>query len=467
MSNLLKEIVDEWKLDAKHENSEKYFFPITNLDKIIRGEINYIIGRKGAGKTSICEHIIGISEPKVFSEKLSFKHFPFANLYELSNNNFTAPNQYITIWKYVVLSFVCRMFLRNENINSDLRKLLRKIYDIDPIDSLPRIISKWTKTGFGVSILGTGANFDYERNPDLTNDISIQERCEILEDTVHRYIDDSNYYIIFDELDEDYKIGIDNSHLETYFHLITGLFKAVNDIKSIFKKNIIPLIFLRDDIYRMIKDNDKTKWEDNLLFLEWNKKKIQDLLAHRISKMVNVNGNILPFEAAWNNVNNDGKVEFRRKTYEKIKKLTLDRPRDYIKLLKLISEDALKLNKSKMSPRNVNNIESVYSNYLRSEMIDEIHSVFPEIDKIFDVISQLRKHTFTFKEFSNKIKEARNNKLIKETNPSQLLKLLFQFSVIGNKSTFTTYFKYINEASINFSESFTIHRGLYKSFQFN
>ncbi len=79
------------------------------------------------------------------------------------------------------------------------------------------------------------------------------------------HLDKSSYYIIFDELDEDYRDVTNKGEFEYYSNLITSLFKAVQDIKSIFRNtdfNIYPVVFLRDDIYSLIKDSDKNKWSD-------------------------------------------------------------------------------------------------------------------------------------------------------------------------------------------------------------
>ena len=75
------------------------------------------------------------------------------------------------------------------------------------------------------------------------------------------------------------------SHTPEYFSLITGLFKAIQDIRSKFKeKYIYPLIFIRDDIYELIKDNDKTKWGDFSETLDWNESSIKRLLAFRFTR---------------------------------------------------------------------------------------------------------------------------------------------------------------------------------------
>ncbi len=260
---LLEEIRENWKLDAKTEDTDRYFFHVKELERILAGKRSYVIGRKGTGKTAISQFICGVNDPKVFTEKLSFKNFPFNELYGLKNTGYTAPNQYITLWKYIIYSYICKMMARNDAIPNEAQIPLKTLYAPEPIDNLHRWIKKWTANDFSLQILGTGGKIGYKENVATDSWLS---RTDTLESIIVKYIDDSSYYVVFDELDEDYKNIIDKSQYENYTHLLTGLFKAVQDIKSTFKDKVVkiyPVIFLRDDIYSVLTDADKTKWDGN------------------------------------------------------------------------------------------------------------------------------------------------------------------------------------------------------------
>lgn len=88
----------------------------------------YVIGRKGAGKSAICEYIVKQKSYNSFSVKLSFKNYPFNELYSLQNEKYTQPNQYITLWKYLIYSNICKMMVENENIENSVRVELEKLY---------------------------------------------------------------------------------------------------------------------------------------------------------------------------------------------------------------------------------------------------------------------------------------------------------------------------------------------------
>lgn len=205
---LLDEIRENWKLDAKTENSHRYFYHVKEVARIVSGNRSYVIGRKGTGKTAISEYIAGLADPNIFSEKLSFKHFPFNDLYDLKNTGYTAPNQYITLWKYIIYSHVCKMMARNEAIDSEAQIPLKKLFSPEPVNTLHRWIKKWTANDFSLHILGTGGKLGLKEQAVSDSWIS---RVDVLESVIANYVDDSKYYVIFDELDEDYKNIIDKN----------------------------------------------------------------------------------------------------------------------------------------------------------------------------------------------------------------------------------------------------------------
>lgn len=176
-ADLIKEIATNWKLEAKSEDGGRYFYHMTEVETILAGSKNYVIGRKGTGKTAISEFILGKGKNKdgVFCEKLSFKNFPFNALYELSNSKYTPPNQYITLWKYLIYSVICRLMLQNNNINSQVRDSLSLSYSTDPITNLPVVISNWTNDSFKIS-----------NDHPQTNNLSWIEKVNILEGIIQK-----------------------------------------------------------------------------------------------------------------------------------------------------------------------------------------------------------------------------------------------------------------------------------------
>jgi len=471
--NILDEI-DRWKLDAKFEESDRYFYPVENLSKIESGDYSYIIGRKGCGKTAISQSLYERKSHDFFSEKLTFKNFPFNELYKLNDKSYTQPNQYITLWKYLIYSSVCRMFVRNESINRELSTTLEKAYGgNDSIKNLRRVIGQWVNKEWSMKLLGLGGKFTITDNDEQ----SWTKKVDVLEDVITEHIDGSNYFILFDELDEDYSNIVKQGGQSNYLALITSLFKAVQDIKQVFSDQgsaVKPVIFLRDDIYDLLTDSDKNKWNDFRVDVDWNKENIKDMLAYRISKARTYNAEILDFNTAWNTVFSKQLIHYgsrqqkRTDIFTYMSNSTHLRPRDYIRYLQVCANEALKNGEAKVSAKTVKRVDHAFSNYMRNELVDEIHGILPDIQEVFAILSEVRKWVLSIDEFRAQYNKAVKNGSISTKDPDLALKILFHFSVIGNqpKQKNISFFRYSNkEARLNFNEKIVVHRGLFKSLQ--
>lgn len=468
--------VSNWKLEAKLEDTNRYFFHTNIVDKLVAGQKAFVIGRKGTGKTAITEHLTKEKSYKRFARKLSFKHFPFGDLYQLSNKNFTSPNEYITLWKYLIYSSVAKMLVKNQNIDAQLRIELEKIYKGDIEQSLSRTIKRWVSATFKISIFGQDIEGSGE-NTTHDNHTPWIERVEILEDILLQNLDDSEYLIVFDELDEDYKDIIETEKHAQYTSLLTSLFKAVQDIRSIFTSpdfKLYPVVFLRDDIYDILRDPDKTKWNDFKVSLEWNESSIKDLLAFRISKAINSEGKTLEFHRAWDFLFIDKNVVYGTRqqknmsAFQYITRSTQLRPRDYINYIQTCAEHTKDAGFGKISPNTIRKIDKAFSNYLRSEIEDEILGILPEIKKILNLFSRIRKQTLSIKEFEDAYNDAIKNEEMPERRIDFILQVLFHFSVIGNQPSQKNnhVFRYKSpEARFNQKEGIVVHRGLFKALQ--
>lgn len=469
---LFQIIKDEWKLEAKQEN-EKYFYFVDEAEDILSGKKNMVIGRKGEGKTAIAQYICNQTASDIFTEKMTFKNFPFNILYSLSDNHYTKPNQYISIWKYLIYTSICKQMIANNKINAYIVEQLKKVFPSeDKKRNLSKLIKKYTLKEFGAQILGSGMNIGGEKEK---ADISWIETIDILEDTILEHIDDSKYYIVFDELDEDYKNFSDEIEKTNYFDLVTGLFKAVQDIKTLFeerKLKVFPIVFLRTDIYNLISYSDKNKWTDSCIKLIWTPEKLKKLLRFRLNVLFETKN--LSFNECWRMLFGAQEVVYgsrklkRMDSFEYILRSTQNRPRDFVKYFQECANQALNDNSLLITPQLIKNADNEFSEYMKNEIIDEIYAVLPEYEDIFAILSLIRKQTFNPAEFVEKYNQMVAEKVISDKGAEKVLKLLFDFSVIGNDPSIKhqAIFKYEKDsARFNFKENIIVHRGLYKALQ--
>lgn len=469
------EEIEDWKLEAKLEDNERYFFHTRTVDRIVTGKKLYVIGRKGTGKTAITENLISQNDPMIFSQKLTFKNFPFNKFYELQDKGYTAPNQYITLWKYLIYSTTCKLLVGNHSVPAEVRDNLQKLFNDDISNALPNAVARWTGFKFDVKVLATGVAFAANKEHSKNENDNWIDRVEILEKFLLQYLGESKYLIIFDELDEDYKDIIDPEKHKRYTELLTGLFKAAQDIRAKFSKlAFFPVIFLRDDIYEILQDPDKTKWTDYKIDLDWDKPSIQNMLAFRISRALDPEGEILPFNKAWQRIIGNGAVKYGNQkklemsVFDYITRSSLMRPRDYIRYLQICAEKAADKHLDKITPAIVADADTGFSNHLRSELEDEIHGVIPDIHRILDLFTVLRKQTIRIEDFKQIFDGAVSDGKVKTTDFPFVLQILFHFSVIGNQPKQQTHqvFRYKDkDARLNMKENIIVHRGLFRSLQ--
>lgn len=475
MSQELLGELEDWKLEAKLEDAEKYFYHTKTVDRILDGERLYVVGRKGTGKTAICEYLVSANKKHYYSQKLTFKSFPFNLLYSLTDTGYTRPNQYITVWKYFIYSVVCKMLSTNPKVDRRSRKKLQKLFNQDLRNALPKAITEWTSFNFELNILGSGFAVGAGKGEANNEAIGIAKRVEALESFLDKNLDSSTYMILFDELDEDYN-NVEDTQENNYISLLTSLFKAVQDIRARFENhNIFPVVFLRDDIYNLIQDSDKNKWSDYRVELEWNRIRLQNLLAFRISKATSSNQDILPFLQAWwlaftqediQDEHSDEKTTIS--TFDYIAQQTYSRPRDFIKYIQICSEIALESNYSKINAATVKLAEKEFSNYLKREVEDELYGIMPEIKGILNIFAKQRSRNLKISEFIDIFQSEIQQNILSVRDYRSILEILFDFSVIGNvsKRQNNIIFRYENkEARLNFSEDICVHSGLLKSLQ--
>ena len=470
-------VIDEvanWKLEAKLEDNFRYFLQVAEVPKIESGARAYVIGRKGTGKTAIAEYLGGLSGLGTFSERLTFKNFPFNELYEFSQAGYSPANQYIVLWKYIIYSFVCRMMAGNEAIDPRARSALTKMYGKEPLASLRRTLSGWTAKSFNIGLLGFSGGLELSNNAE---NLSWSDRVDILEDFLQKYLDSSTYFVLFDELDEDYREITNHDQHQRYTNLLTGLFKAVQDIRSVFrsKARLFPVVFLRDDLYALLIDSDKNKWNDFKVELDWSEVELRRLLAFRLTRAAHPNAaRPMPFLDAWHmlfageTVGVGNRDRRHIPIFDYISRCTHLRPRDFVRYLQLCAEEAQSRGESHVSPEVVRYCEKAFSIHLRDELVDEVHGLLPDIGSIFDLFSQIRKQELSIEEFYGAFAAQLQAGRLISSDPDFVLRALFYFSIIGNRprQRLVTVFRYQNrDATLNFGEKIVPHRGLFKALQ--
>ena len=154
--------------------------------------------------------------------------------------------------------------------------------------------------------------------------------------------------------------------------------------------------------------------------------------------------------------------------FDYITRSTHIRPRDYIRYLQACSSEVIVQNQHNITPEIVVKADAAFSNFFRSELEDEIHGILPNIGEILNIISQLKKSTFRYDEFQSLFIKKIEQGAIEKQDSEFVLKVLFNFSVIGNQPSQLNVqiFRYLDsDARFITKEAICVHRGLYKALQ--
>lgn len=468
--------VAKWSREALDEDNDRYFYHFNDITLIENGQKNYVIGRKGTGKTAIAEYIKSKNSNDVRTILLSFKNFPFNSLYHLKNESYTPPNQYITLWEHVIYTCICFLMKESIYVNYDSRQKLQEIFEIDIEKALQKHISKISDRGFNLGGFGISAGITPKTSHTISKSTDFSDQNEILKNFIINNICNSKYFIMFDSLDEDYKDIFNLDRKDIYFDLLVGLFKAAQNVRRFLniqsKKTVFPLIFLREDIFDLCRDPDKNKWIDRAINLNWNSTSLQSLITFRLSRAMSANGQHIPFENVWSKffethtIRTQNRHNRHENAFKYMLRSTFNRPRDIINFFRECANISIHQNSFLINSKIIKDASIEQSKYIRGEIIDEVHSIIENISEILDMLSEIRKPIFSHSEFHDNYKilfENRENE-DKYLKSEIVIQILYHYGAIGNVTTGNHQVYSYNTTSrrINKQENIVIHRSLLK-----
>lgn len=402
------------------------------------------VGKKGSGKTAIFRMILDNKQHDTFTEGYNLNDYPW-HYHDLQARIGVPDNEkYIQSWLYLQLISISKILINidqsipfdtisNESIDV-LRNFIVDSYgstkpELSNIFSPLRKLKLTSLSGlFGSFGIGLPAEvIDMKDLPIIVQDIN----KTLLQAVLKSLYPDHKYYICFDELD----IGFEPN--DNYFNQIIGLLRAArifNLAAAEANKQISICIFLRDDIYDILRFEDKRKFTANCVTrIEWDTERtdntLQSLMNKRFSALLSDGEENIDWSSVFDAKSINGKFS----KYNYIADMTCLRPRDIIDYCNLILEFY-----KKRAEKGVNNYfenvdivaaRSVYSRNLLEEFDDEVHKHLPNYESYLDIIKKLGKNKFDFSEF----KEVYNVHIDPADYDAETCLInLYKFSIVGN-----------------------------------
>lgn len=457
IKRLLKK-VDFGEIDGLYDPKlSNYFLDFGFWQDVGLGDKCFVIGRKGTGKSALYNWIkYKESEGNVLVANLSFKDFPFEKFLKLSDDSFSKPNQYQTIWRQIILSELALMVIDtsdsiDDNDHNELREYVKGYFGLDVID-LHKVITRIThKRGGTLKYKNLGYSLEKSLGKDIddgwSNLTQINRRLESLISNCLRGKAAPKYIVQFDQLDDNYTSYIE---IDEYFQCIISLFKVIYDINQSFHLINVPakaVAYIRSDIFNRVDrfDAESARWEPFKLNLnyaiinrvDWKNAKLLQIMNKRIECSLDASDLVStknPFHYIFDNSLiklQENLSKNRSKSVPSIFQYlihrTFHRPRDIIQFCIKIQVESIKHNS--LYFRTIKSAEKEYSLWLLSEIANEVGPIIPELDALYELLRLIGGNLFSIQDFKNRYARYKTRINMDE---EELLKFLYEVGIIIN-----------------------------------
>jgi len=466
--------VIKWGADAAEQDSNlhNYFFRIPRFDEVVSGNIRYIVGRKGTGKTAVFEKLNSDfdNDPMNSVINLSFGDFPLNDLTSIKDKSEGDKYQYIPIWRFLILTELAKGVIKDQSVRSyDERTRLTEFLEqnfpneFSISDTISYLRSNESKLNIKPDFLELGSSTSEEKS--FTGTIHYKKAADHLMKILSRISTDVSYYILFDGLDEGFKTSNKSLNL-----LLISLISAVEKLSVDFSYchlNFRPILGLRPDVLDSVGSNNLNKIDDYKLNLDWNSRNLKRLISLRILASSEDDVYDHDEDSIWFNVVEKSNLK-GKSIWHYILERTLMRPRDIIKFLKYCQRSNTSNTNGKLDIDQVKEAEVEYSDWLYNEYKDEIYSIMP-LDVWSDsmeVLSIVGKKIPYKNEVLDEFKKDKTIVKWCENGNHEfedLLKIFYDYSIIGRLGPKNRIiYRYQQKSKWRSYNRIPIHLGLHK-----
>ncbi len=427
------------KIDAEKDQYmlEKAFIITQHISTCHKPEISLIVGRKGAGKSAVVEHLLN-RHGKDYDYTVVFKptDLRFSNLKNLYDLNLQykdidpiALMEYV--WRTVLLAKLMQSIISHKNYtpvkNEPMYQFITDHFGVDKsfLGKFIETAQKCLKDSIGVakyahnlaSICG-GSDFEKAYN-------------NAVESLKNHLNSGKTALLLIDNIDEHW------SGSEASYDFIHALIHSVRHINSKSYKNLFVKCFVPTDISKGLKTRHSDKVHEDQHELIWGRNELLSLVGSRIAISLNIKGSDGEFSKSYNHCweqifeekgyNLLGRIE---NSFDYILRHTLYRPRDLIRACKYLRNKSIEKGFPDRVPFQIiaENLPLFCEDSI-DYLEDEYHS---RLDQLLDVISQFNgsSNIMGYEEFAETVQNAIiKNQL--DMNERDMEKLLYEIGFAG------------------------------------
>lgn len=431
---MLKNIDSFGNVEAEEDAVLDFFVTMSVTENIKTGNSFLVLGRKGSGKTALFRYFTEGTNTGC-STGLNLNGYPWKVHETIKDEGVEAVESYVASWKYLIAVEFAKLVIDSAN-----RPQMSEVVEINRFLSDNYGTDKPTiKNFFALEKLKLSGDLEPQLFGCKLGKISFQSanrmrlghELNALTDKILEHIATiinvagiNSLSLHFDELDRGITI-LNESRKE----MIIGLVLAVKETNKTLRDmslNAKSVVYLRTDIWEQLKFSDKNKIsQTNSDTIEWDDETLLGLMNKRIQVKMGPEHN-------WETIDDGNRIK-RQKKWKHIIDRSFMRPRDVISFMNLLLEVVKKNSEqdvNKFVNKNVVDARPKYSQYLKSELDDEIATHWPDWESCLQTLSKIGKEYFTAEEYKNAYDDVQYGKSPKYDSQGSLEEL-YAFGVIG------------------------------------
>ncbi|MCC3424138.1 MAG: hypothetical protein JGK12_09435 [Microcoleus sp. PH2017_01_SCD_O_A] len=433
---------DDAERDAKDGFLSKVFLKTSLYNRVSKGKRELVIGRKGAGKSALC-----LTLQKAFENDgknvvlVTPKSLSLPKIQQLKVTSVSEEEAYVLSWKYVllvkiaieILAVVHRLKLRVKGKSKKLLKeidffltangeLQKSIWEKDVVLLNP--FSGFSKISAKIGVFEAG--FESSRKDNQIDVAGILESFEAKVEELLKDLSQTDLIILIDKIDEVWN-PTEESQL-----MIIGLINAIHDLNSSLQRTNI-LLFLRSDIYDILRFNDGDKLRNLEERINWSDSDLKQLIATRgkVSAGLSINETDDLWELFFEEEVQD------HNSFIYILSRTLKRPRELIQFCNLALTIAQDNRHQKITQEDILLAEGQYSNWKLNDLASEFLVQYPYLKDVLTLFQGFQA-SFTKDEIDSRYQETQKKLTriypeLHSLSSNSLIQTLFQIGFLGAK----------------------------------
>ena len=422
-----------------------YFLRTDQYSRALRGEVNLVVGRKGAGKTALFiqvrdktradkQNIVLDLKPEGY-QLLKLKEDILAHLTQGASQHLVT-----AFWEYLILLEITYKLLEKDQhthrFNHEIRDMyldLERLYRVDGYsgegDFSERLLalSQRIAHDYGKRFGDTDST---KLNIDQVTELVYSHDVRLLRRQVSNYLKHKqDVWVMFDNLDKGWSTqGVDVVDAMVLRCLIDAGRKVERDMRKD-GHTVHCIVFIRNDVYEHLMRQSADYGKEMRVTLDWTDPDLlRELLRLRLVAGLSSESGDLSFEQIWPKLCISHYKGEETSSY--IIERALMRPRNVIKMFSHAKGFAANLSHSKIDESDLEKGIKAYSQDLLVELDHELTDVFPVAqDLLYHFIDANPRLSTT--ELRNLILSAK----IEESDINQVIDFLLYYGILGIQTT--------------------------------